>query len=97
MDAAAAVGTATSAAATASTRVHERTNPPSARGSVQWREAGLLTRGTPHAAFPALGPVASWREASPLTAAGPSRTSTGFPYRSPVCRASLASGLVSDS
>src|ERR671922_2974681 len=32
-------------------------------------------------------PVASWRRASPLTAAGPSRIRTGFPIRSPVVRA----------
>jgi VanZ like family len=29
--------------------------------------------------------VASWRRASPLTAAGPSRIHTGFPNRAPVC------------
>src|ERR1700751_4001510 len=42
------------------------------------------------AAFPARGPVALRRGASPLTAAGPSRSRTGFPYRSPI-RASLSS------
>ena len=45
--------------------------------------AGLLTRGSPFAAFPALRPVAFPRRASPLTAAGPSRTCTGFPHRAP--------------
>src|SRR5205823_2528797 len=36
------------------------------------------------AAFPASRPVAFGTGASPLTAAGPSRICTGFPFRSPV-------------
>src|SRR6266516_147701 len=66
------------------------TKPPSARGSVCGWPAGLLTRGALPAAFPACRPVASWREASPLTAAGPSRTCTGFPHRPPRFRPSLS-------
>src|SRR4051794_41448806 len=53
------------------------------------RPAGLLTRGSPVAAFPARRPVAWWRRASPLTAAGPSRTLTGFPHRAPVSALNL--------
>ena len=73
------------------------TNPPSARGSV-WRATGRSSdSGLPLHRLPGIcasaTPSGSWWRASPLTAAGPSRTCTGFPFRSPVCRASLASGL----
>ena len=55
------------------------------------RPAGLLTRGTPSAAFPGISPSGVRRRASPLTAAGPSRNCTGFPHHSPVCGANLPS------
>src|SRR5215211_4858658 len=46
------------AAAASNARERRNTNPPSARGSVGRRTAGLLTRGSPSAAFPAGG---QWR------------------------------------
>ena len=49
--------------------------------------AGLLTRGSLPRRLPGL--AGQWRRgggASPLTAAGPSRTCTGFPHRAPVWR-----------
>src|SRR6185436_8036608 len=46
------------AAATSAARERRNTNPPSARGSNERRTAGLLTRGSPSAAFPAGG---QWR------------------------------------
>ena len=52
--------------------------------------AGLLTRGAPPP--PPSRPCGQWRRggrASPLTAAGPSRTCTGFPHRAPFVAASL--------
>ena len=57
--------------------------------------AGLLTRGSPLHRLP--GPEASGvvaEQASPLTAAGPSRIRTGFPHRAPRCAASLPFGDV---
>src|SRR6187399_2592158 len=48
----------TKAAATSAARERRNTNPPSARGSNERRTAGLLTRGSPSAAFPAGG---QWR------------------------------------
>ena len=67
------------------------TNPPSARGS-GWERDRSSDSGSPFAAFPARRPVAFPRRASPLTAAGPSRTCTGFPHRAPcVWRKNLSS------
>ena len=59
------------------------TNPPSARGSVCEASGRSSDSGLPPRRLP--GPRASGvvgGGASPLTAAGPSRTCTGFPYRS---------------
>ena len=85
---ASAAGTSRSAARPATSQMKRRldTNPPSARGSGSRRPAGLLTRGSLLRRLPGTWPVAFGGGASPLTAAGPSRTRTGFPYRSP-CRA----------
>ena len=62
------------------------TNPPSARGSI-WRATGRSSdSGRPSvAAFPARRPVAFGAEASPLTAAGPSRICTGVPQPLALC------------
>jgi VanZ family protein len=49
-----------------------------------WRNAtGLLTRGSLLRRLPGPETSGAWRGASPLTAAGPSRTCTGFPHRVP--------------
>src|SRR6266498_5898899 len=85
--AARAAGTSTSKATTTANRLKERryTNPPSARGSVL-ANGRSSDSGLPLPPPSRLSPVALGGRASPLTAAGPSRTCTGFPYRSPFDR-----------
>src|ERR1700694_5349234 len=69
----------TASAARRATRRCFTTNPPSARGSVCRRATGLLTRGSPSAAFPAV-------EASGVVAEGISPHSGGArPGLSPGC------------
>ena len=61
-----------------------RTNPPSARGSECPASGRSSDSGRPPS--PPSRPAGQWQfgaGASPLTAAGPSRTCTGFPLRSP--------------
>jgi VanZ like family len=50
------------------------------------RAAGVLTRGSPLRRLPGCRQWHRGGEASPLTAAGPSRIRTGFPHRPPSCR-----------
>jgi len=52
----------------------------------EWLAAGLLTRGSPSRRLPGRSQWHCGRRATPLTAAGPSRTFTGFPHRSPIGR-----------
>src|SRR5688572_9202588 len=68
----------TSPQTTGSMRVRRSTNPPSTRGSDR-RAAGLLTRGSLLHRLPSVSQWHGGGAASPLTAAGPSRTCTGFP------------------
>ena len=75
--------------------VRRNTNPPSARGSGCGRAAGLLTRGSLPRRLP--GPCGQWHSgagASPLTAAGPSRTCTGFPHPLALCEPEPTIGVV---
>jgi VanZ family protein len=58
---------------------------------------GLLTRGSLLRRLPGSRQWLRGGGASPLTAAGPSRTRTGFPHRAPGSRASLSSETVSDT
>src|SRR5206468_1305698 len=82
-----AEGTSTTHRAAATARVMNRrnTNPPSARGSDLRRRGRSSDSGLPPPppSRPSR-PVASDGGATPLTAAGPSRIRTGFPYRVPL-------------
>src|SRR5215210_4734461 len=75
------------AAAARSTRDRRSTNPPFREGFGLAANGRSSDLGLPLHRLPGLVASGVWWRASPLTAAGPSRTCTGFPFRSSVAEA----------